>query len=200
MKYIILTAACMTLPGCESELEPIIVSPHSIEIISPAFTIDAGRSARIAYVTRGRGGEVVHGARIVWSSSDTTIARVDTTGTVTAVAPGAALITATINTVSDRVQLHVSLNGTYPGSVVLSPSGASALVGRSVQITAATNPIISTARFSWRSSNPNVATVDSAGVVTARAIGSTIVSARWVSDTTLTAQLIFSTVVPLARD
>jgi uncharacterized protein YjdB len=112
----------------------------------------------------------------VWSSSDNTIATVDTMGTVTAVAEGEVTIiargtisnatgTAGVTVVAPQAATDITLS---PGEVVLHP-GFMATIDAS-----STDPLDT---FTWTSSDDSAATVDGNGAVTAIAEGMTTITA-----------------------
>ena len=77
-----LTASCtVTVP------EPLVL-PETIEMSEKAFRLNLGQSHQLVVTTPGAGD-------LIWSSSDDTIASVDTAGQVTAHRGGIAIITAT---------------------------------------------------------------------------------------------------------
>ena len=77
-------------------------------VVSPAtVTLDPGRSAKLTAEARRADGSVVATATIVWSTSSAAVATVTADGTVTAVAGGAATITASSGTVSQSAGLTV---------------------------------------------------------------------------------------------
>lgn len=112
---------------------------------------------------------------VVWSSSNTSIATVSTTGLVKRLAPGSANIIATDQERGYKAifQLtvpvhHISLDIT---SKVVSGTG-SQLLKATILPDDATNKTIS-----WSSANPAVAKVNSSGIVTFTGVGSTTIAA-----------------------
>lgn len=104
-----------------------------------------------------------------WSSSNPAAAAVSASGWITAKEAGSAVITVTVNGRKKSCPLTVRAVG-------LSVSRTSALltVGGTVQLTANTTP--SDRTVSWKSSDPDVAAV-SGGLVTAKAIGTAVITA-----------------------
>ena len=112
---------------------------------------------------------------VTWSSDDEDIATVDQNGTVTAVAPGTATITATVDGKSAICTVTVPKLVT---SVSLDKETLTLTTGNSEQLTATVEPTdASNKQLNWTSDNPNIATVDQNGTVTAKAPGTTKITA-----------------------
>jgi len=114
---------------------------------------------------------------ISWSSSDEQVATVSSSGVVTAVAAGEAQITATsADGASDSLTITVEASAqpvVSVESVSLDVTAKELTAGGSFNITATVYPTNATNKaVSWSSSNEQVATVSSSGVVTAVAAGS----------------------------
>lgn len=114
---------------------------------------------------------------LTWSSSDNSVATVDSAGEVTGVAIGLATITATssiggvIGTSVVRVGAPKVTSLSLPDeSMALSPSGSGTLIATVVKDVGASVSLV------WTSSDPAVATVDSTGGVQAGSTGSTVVT------------------------
>ena len=125
------------------------------------------------------------GAPIAWSSSDASAARVDGSGLVTAIRNGGATITARSGPVSASAVVTVEQ---VAASLAISPAVASLLIGDTATFTAdaadANGHEVGDAIVVWQSSDPVVATVDSAGRVTAVGEGETRITASTDSVTT----------------
>ena len=65
-----------------------------VQVAPAAITIQAGTTQRLIAVAYDAGGTVITTARYRWSSTNLNVARVDSTGTVTAVAEGSAVVRA----------------------------------------------------------------------------------------------------------
>lgn len=104
---------------------------------------------------------------LTWSSDNTTIATVDSTGKITAKAAGKANITATTdNGKSAKCAVTVVITGGVTG-VTLNTSATTIAVGNSTTLTATVSPSNAKDKnVSWSSSDSSVAGVDSNGKVT----------------------------------
>jgi hypothetical protein len=106
------------------------------------------------------------------------VATVSASGTVTAVAAGTALISATVEGVTGSTTATVSALGS---SVLVSPQTANLLVGGTQQLTAtardASGNTLTGRAVTWSTSNASIATISSTGLVTAVAAGSATLTA-----------------------
>ena len=118
---------------------------------------------------------------ITWSSSNTSVASVDADGKVTAKAEGTTIITATANDVSGAQAscvVTVEKKIVSVASITLSQSSATITEGETLTLTATVTPNDATDKsITWSSSNTSVASVDADGKVTAKAEGTTIITA-----------------------
>ena len=118
---------------------------------------------------------------ISWSSSNPSVATVDNTGKVTAVAAGTAIITAMANDgseVSASCVVTVEKKVVAVSKISLSQTAATLIEGEDLTLTAMVTPDDAADKsISWSSSNPSVATVDNTGKVTAVAAGTAIITA-----------------------
>ncbi len=121
---------------------------------------------------------------VTWTSSNTTVATISSTGLATAVNPGATNITATSNGVSGSVILNVT-NATLT-TIDITPTNAAIPDGTTKQFVAIgtysdQSQQDITSIVTWKSSNPGVATISDAsgskGLATGQAPGATTLSA-----------------------
>ncbi len=114
---------------------------------------------------------------VTWTSSDNDIATISN-GTVTAKSPGTAKITAkTYN--GKTAKCTVTVKQIEPSSVSLNKNTLSLNEGDSYQLTATVSPNNATNKsITWETNNPEVATVDSNGRVTAKKSGKTNIIAE----------------------
>lgn len=115
---------------------------------------------------------------IVWTVDNEDIINVDENGTVTAIAPGTAVVTAKSGNLEDTCT--VTVNSTLQ-SIVLNKNNIELEAGTIADALVVTlNPLdatIENTEIKWESLNPAVATIDENGVVTAIAPGTAIVRA-----------------------
>ncbi len=115
---------------------------------------------------------------VTWSSSNTKIATVSSSGLVKGVAAGSVTITAAAGGVSVSKTFSVSEVG-VSRVTINSSAGTSMYVGDTKTYSASVSPSDATYKdITWSSSNTTVATVDSKGNVKAKAAGSAYITAR----------------------
>src|SRR5439155_912566 len=118
------------------------------------------------------------GRIISWSSSNTSVVGVNSSGLVTAVATGGATITATSEGQSGTASITVP--PVPVATVAVTPASASVDEGKTVQLTAtpkdaAGNPL-SGRVVTWTSSNTAAATVNSSGLVAGKLAGTSAIT------------------------
>ena len=121
-----------------------------------------------------------------WTSSDTKIATVDSTGKVTAVSAGTAIITCMAKDGSDKkATCEVTVTDPTPPKpsvvkvtkITLNKTTASVGKGKTMQLTATVTPTNATNKaVTWKSSNTKIATVSSTGKVTAKSAGTVTIT------------------------
>ena len=108
---------------------------------------------------------------VTWTSSPMGVVQIDAQGIVTAIRNGTTTITATTADGGYTDTCVVTVNTSVTG-VTLDKSSASLKPGDTLALTATVAPSgASNKAVTWTSSNANVATVSSAGLVTAKAVG-----------------------------
>lgn len=118
---------------------------------------------------------------LTWSSSVEGVATVDPTGKVTAIKAGTTVITATAKDdsgISASCTVQVTVPTVKVTGITLNKTTASVVKGKTVALTATVTPDTATDKtIKWTTSNKNVATVSTVGVVTAVAAGTAIITA-----------------------
>jgi hypothetical protein len=164
----------------------------SVRWIGISPTVDTatsiGDTIQLAVTATDARGNALLGASTVWSSTDTTVASVDSAGTVVARGGGATAIIVTIG--GKAVRAHVYVHQRPAALRVLGdtlfrvPEGER---GKTVaRLVDARGHEISGSAAKWRSADPSIAAVDSLGNVSAIAPGRTTFTA---SADTMVAQL-----------
>ncbi|HEU0078520.1 MAG TPA: Ig-like domain-containing protein, partial [Longimicrobiaceae bacterium] len=144
-------------------------------------TLSVGATIHLNATALDPSGAPVTYASITWTSLDPMVAVVDADGRVTSTGPGLARITGGGGGRSDTVRVHVKQNSV---SVRLRPrDSVLGAIGDTLRIVPdaqdASGGAVGASSLTWTSLNPAVATVDAAGLVTARAAGVAHVAAEY---------------------
>lgn len=156
----------------------------SVDTIFVTDTIRASDRITFSAIATGRNGGILPSMTFAWSTSDPSIATIDSSGTVTPRALGVVEIIASADKI-DRATL-VILPATM--SLSVTPVDDTIFVTTPIVPTRDTLRLTATARdltgaplggviFSWASSNPSVAIVDGTGLVSAIGLGSATITA-----------------------
>ena len=115
---------------------------------------------------------------VTWSSSNSNIASVDSSGLVTAKSDGFATITVTTVDGNYTASCNITVDNSIPVSGVhLNISNSTLKRNETLRLVATINPINATNKsVTWSSSNSSVASVDSSGLVTAKSDGSATIT------------------------
>jgi len=131
--------------------------------VGPTTSIAIGGTVQMSAVgTYSDGSTKVLGSGVYWSSSDTTVATVTSSGLVKGVSANTATITGSYQTQSGSATITVELSNIT--SITVSSGGVSnCSAGGSQQFTATAMPgsVPITDSAVWASSNPNAGTMDS---------------------------------------
>jgi len=141
-----------------------------------------GATLQLGATVRDDAGAVVTGRTIAWSSSNSAIVTVNSSGLVTAVAAGTATISGTVDSKVGTAAITVAIAPRPIASVEVTPPTATLTqVGATVQLSATVRDdagaVVTDRTITWSSSNTAVATVSTGGLVTAMAAGTATVSA-----------------------
>jgi uncharacterized protein YjdB len=182
-----IVAAIILLAGCADAMgtEPTDQSfPDSASssltvasvTITPGTAAGAvGATAQFSAIARDAGGQVVTGRSVSWSTTNTAVVAISSTGFARAAGGGSAQVTAKIGGVVGRANVTVSGTKITVASVVVTPGAVSTAVGQSVQLGAtvkdAAGAILSGVKVIWQSNNTAIVSVDTLGVVRALRAG-----------------------------
>lgn len=164
-------------------VEELAPEVSSVEIVDAMpLMLVVGETHQLMAVARTSDGTMVGGAAFVWSSEDSEVATVDSTGLVTAVGTGMADVTAMIDgATSEPVTVTVAEPPPVVDRVTVEPMAASIEEGETKQFTATAydsdNMEISNKTFAWETGSTTVATIDAMGLATGVDAGSTTITA-----------------------
>jgi probable HAF family extracellular repeat protein len=166
-------AGTLTLTLVPAAVQSVIVTPDSASVI-------AGGTQQLSAELKDARGAVLAGRPITWSSSDTLVARVDATGLITGVRPGAP-VTISATAEGKAGITRISVVPVPVASVTLSPDTLALQVGATGLLAAtvrdASGAVLSGRLVVWTSSDTTVASVAEVGLVTARAAGAATITA-----------------------
>ena len=145
-------------------------TPGSVSVSPSTLNLTVGSTSTLAAAT------IPEKQPIIWSSSKDSVASVDSNGKVTAKAAGEAVITAKITVdgkeYTSTCNVKVTASTVAVTGVTLDKSSATVNVNGTTQLTATVAPSnASNKNVTWKSSNTNIATVDSNDKVTGKAVG-----------------------------
>jgi trimeric autotransporter adhesin len=152
-----------------------------ISVTMPDASIPAGISQQaVATGTYSDGTSHDISTRVIWSSSDSSAATVDSGGLAKAISPGSAVITVTSGSVSATVALTV--NPATLSFISVTPLIPSIPVGMNEQLMATATYSNGTCfdvtkQIRWSSSDPSVAAIGENGLITAIAPGTVTITA-----------------------
>ncbi len=152
-----------------------------IEVSPMLGTVEAGK--KLTLTSSFLPSDANEDATVTWTSGNTSVATVDSSGVVTGVETGKTTITASVTaangTFTDTCDVEVVGDAVIVTGMSISPNPASVGKGKKTQLTAAFTPSNQTENptVTWSSGNTGIATVDSTGLVTGVAAGSTTITA-----------------------
>jgi uncharacterized protein YjdB len=157
-----------------------VVPVATVTVSPPSATLVPGGTQQLTATTKDASNNVLTGRVIAWSSSDNSVATVNTSGLVTAVAPGGP-VTITATSEGQSGTSSITVNSLAAGVVVTPGAGTIAAGGATLQLSGTVvdgsgNPT-ALAIQSWVSRNSSVATVSSTGLVTSGTAGTAVIVA-----------------------
>lgn len=156
------------------------VAVGSVAVTLPAGQLQVGAQLTASADVRSAAGVALSGRVVAWSSSNSAVATVTDGGVVTGVAPGSVSITATSEGRSGSASLTVV--PVPVASIQVGVPTPTLVVGQTLTVSAsaraADGSVLSGRPLEYSSSNPAVATVSSAGIVTGVAPGAVTIAVR----------------------
>lgn len=177
-KLFVALLLALLIGGCSgSGSTPVNLS--AIKVTPPTASVSPG--SNVSFRATGvfsDGNQVDLTGLVSWSSSDPTVATVDSSGVATGVGAGSSRITATSGTLSGSATLTTAA----VLSIAVTPANPVGIVGGAQQFTATatlTNGAVQdlTGHALWNSSDPTVATINQAGLATPVGAGASTITA-----------------------
>jgi uncharacterized protein YjdB len=164
-------------------LSVTVVPIASISFLPDTASVTVGQAAALSVIVKDSVGNTVTGRQLAWTSSDTTKAKISTAGIVAGLAAGTVDVTASAEGKSGSARIRIlpiEANSTA-ASVSLSIPRAAFRVGEFLQAAAfpldSAGGVLTSKPITWSSSNGEVATVSSGGLVTGVGPGIATISA-----------------------
>ncbi len=162
-----------------AQLLVVAPAPTTVAVTPDTVALTAlGQTAQFAAEVRDQAGRVMEDVPVDWSSADTQVVAIDSTGLVTAVGRGVTTVAAAAGSASGTAVASVMQSA---GSVVVSPSSETVAPGDTLRLVAEAfdenGHAIGGTEFAWSSSDASVATVDDAGLVRGIAEGAATITA-----------------------
>lgn len=171
------TITVTTNDGGFSALSEITVNPIAVSgvTVSPvSLILEAGETGALSETIDPSNAS---DKSVTWSTSDESVATVNTSGIVSAVSPGSASITVTTNDGNLSAVCAVTVNPIAVRGITISPTSLTLDLGSTSVLTESVTPSDAADKtVTWSSSNERIATVDASGLVTAIAEGSAFVT------------------------
>ena len=163
--------------ACGSSTGPGEPTPDHIKVTPAYVSLGSGGTQQLAVVVYDASNTVMPNAPLTYRSADTTVAKVSSSGLVTAVGTG--LTTITVSSPPASASIVVTVSGV--ATVQLSPDSSFLIGPQTVQLTAVARDslgnVVPTAPIGFLSRDTSVVTVSSAGLVTTHGAGSVYVIA-----------------------
>lgn len=157
--------------GKSSTAQVIVIPVHIASMtVSPiTITLEIGEVRQLFSILKDSLDNILTGRSINWSSSDPALATVSSSGVVTGVSIGGpVIITATSEGKNNTAQVIVI--SASVASVLINPSSADIFIWKNLQFSAtvldARGVNLADRQIIWSSSNTNIATISSSGLVT----------------------------------
>jgi uncharacterized protein YjdB len=170
--------------GCSSvtPTDPSLPTPPTVARVTvepDSADLVVGDSLSASALPQDSAGDVVSGQTVDWGSNNPSVATVTGSGSIEALSPGTAIITASAAHRSGMLRLTIRQKPV--SSVRLSPTSADLITGATQQFSVSVldkNGTPLTGRtVQWSSASTQVATISTSGLVTASATGTTTITA-----------------------
>jgi uncharacterized protein YjdB len=160
---------------CHVTVADAVVAVTSVTLNESTLTLTEGNTATLSATVLP---DNATDKTVTWTSDDTNVASVSSSGLVTALAAGSCTINARAGTQSATCKLTVKTEVVPVSSISVSPAICTLEIGASQTLVATILPANSTSKtVSWVSDDPSIATVSATGVVTAVAAGNCMITA-----------------------
>jgi uncharacterized protein YjdB len=149
----------------------------SVTVTPATATSNVGTKLALVATVKDKNNNVMTGKPVTWTSSNTAMATIDSTGMTTGVTPGAVTFTASVAGVSGTANVTEAAVVVVPvvTSITVAPATATSNVGATLALVATVKDqnsnVLTGKLITWASSNTSIATVDANGTTTGIAPG-----------------------------
>ena len=164
--------------GGSTPAESPVLTTIALSLTSVNFTINSTRQLTVTKLDQFSSPIA---ATINYTTSNSSVATVSSSGLITAIAAGNATITARNGTINGTIIIYVTSSPKVLTTIILLPESANLNVGSIQQLNITKLDQFGsnmTATINYTTSNSSVATVSSLGVVTGIAVGNATITAR----------------------
>jgi len=181
--FALLMAICPVL-GWAENTALAAAAPEKVVLSDTNIVIDLAKTSKWALSADVLPADASQ--RIKWSTSSSSIAKVSSSGVITARKRGTAVITATAyrTNVSQKCTVTV-INSNYPTDIELNMSQLSLYRYETCQLTATVSPATADQSVKWKSSRSSVVSVSSKGLLTAKKAGTATITCYSSRDKTI---------------
>lgn len=159
----------------------VVTQATGVSFKSSAYTFGIGERATMATVVTPAG---AYKGDLQFTSSDPTVAAIDQKGVLTALKTGTSVIT--VQTHSGKKDTCAITVKNAPSALKLNYTSKTLYIGEQIDLNSSVNSGAGACIRRFSSSNPSVATVDSAGVVTVKKRGSVTITCKTYNGLTAT--------------
>ena len=170
------------------EITVVPIDVFAVTVTAPSQSISLGTSMTLTETQSPAGADWP----VTWSSSNSNILSVNSSGVVTAVSAGKATITAKTGN-GAKGSIEITVLDLAPTGISISAPGAELEAGLTLTLSASLTPKNANLPITWASSDPGVLTVDAGGIVRGIREGTATVSARTTNGLT---NFVILTVIP----
>ena len=163
--------------GIKKEVRVVVKEIHATDIILSKTTtsLKVGQEEKISYTIIPNN---VTNNRITWKSSNTNVVTITDNGTLKGINPGSATIKCKIGNVEKNINVTVVVNTINVSSINIS-GNSTISIGETTTLKATISPSNATNQtITWTSSNTNIASVSSNGLVKGISEGEVTITAR----------------------